>query len=50
MSQMSDVKEIIKLVKNDQNTKKGLSSRLSLIIQNLSTGEKAELTTKLIAD
>jgi hypothetical protein len=35
---MSDVKEIIKLVKNDQNTKKGLS----LIIQNLSTGEKAE--------
>jgi hypothetical protein len=46
---MSDVKEIIKLVKNDQNTKNELSSRLSLI-QNLSTGEKAELTTKLMVD
>ena len=43
------MKEIIKLVKNDSNTKNELSSKLT-VLDKLSTGEKAALTPRLMAD
>ena len=46
---MSETKDIIKLVKNDINTKNEIKEKLDAI-SKLSTGEKAALTTKLMAD
>ena len=46
---MSETKEIIKLIKNDINTKTEIKEKLDAI-SKLSTGEKAALTTKLMAD
>ena len=46
---MSDVKNIIKLVKNDEKTKKEGSEKMNAI-NKLSNGEKAELTSRLMID
>ena len=46
---MSDVKNIIKLVKNDEKTKKEVVEKMN-VINKLSKGEKAELTSRLMID
>ena len=46
---MSDVKNIIKLVKSDEKTKKEVVEKMN-VINKLSKGEKAELTSRLMID